>query len=229
MQNLGTATPLGRPRQSGIVTEDPREEILAVAAQLFARKGYAATQMKEVARESGLAQSSIYYWFRSKSEILRAIIDQNRESLRVLSLLKNREDPAAIRLYIVLYQDIVQMCEAPLNFYDLEAAASAQPDVFTDFHTDYDALAQGLESIVADGIASSEFVDVPISGFVRTALSLNEGTQHRYRTEAAAGADMRLYADLAVTTSVRSILRDVTTMSSVQKFARRGIDGLSAA
>jgi len=45
-------------------------EIQSVVAPLFAYKGYHSTSMREIARELGMNQSSLYHYFRSKEEIL---------------------------------------------------------------------------------------------------------------------------------------------------------------
>lgn len=223
-----TAAAGGRPRQSGIVTEHPRDGILTAAAALFAKKGFGATRMNEIAEVSGLRQSSIYYWFRSKEQILRTIMDQNRVSLMAARALSDREEPAADRLYIVLYQDVVQMCSAPLNFYDLEEAANGQPDVFSDFTRDYQELVEGLEKIVCSGVEAGEFIDFPSERFVRNALSLNEGSQYRFHTQSGDSADMYEYADAAAQISVRALLADVSRLPDVRQAAQRGVAGFRA-
>lgn len=59
-------------------TASPRvESILGAAARVFSEKGFAATTMREVAKESGASLGSIYHHFESKEEILRAIMVQN--------------------------------------------------------------------------------------------------------------------------------------------------------
>lgn len=45
-------------------------EIQRVISHLFAYKGYHSTSMREIARELGMNQSSLYHYFRSKEEIL---------------------------------------------------------------------------------------------------------------------------------------------------------------
>lgn len=223
-----SAAPGGRPRQSGIVAEDPREGIVTAAAELFAEKSFGATRMTEIAQAAGLRQSSIYYWFRSKDEILRAIMDQNRVSLTAARALSGRDEPAAVRLYIVLYQDVVQMCSAPLNFFDLEEAANNQPEVFSDFHSDYEELFRRLQQMVEDGITSGEFEEVDPGEFVRTALSLNEGSQYRFHAESHSLEDMHRYADSAARTSVRAVLQDVAGLAEIQARAAQGIAGYRA-
>jgi AcrR family transcriptional regulator len=50
-----------------------RREILMGAARAFARGGYDATNMDQIAHECGLAKGHIYHYFRSKEEIFTEI------------------------------------------------------------------------------------------------------------------------------------------------------------
>ncbi|MFF4081578.1 TetR/AcrR family transcriptional regulator [Streptomyces sp. NPDC001777] len=52
-----------------------REEILEVASRLMAERGYAATTLSELSRESGLPKSAVYHHFRSKSGLLSAVME----------------------------------------------------------------------------------------------------------------------------------------------------------
>ncbi|MGW0481527.1 TetR/AcrR family transcriptional regulator [Nonomuraea sp. NPDC003214] len=49
-----------------------REEILAAAVRVFARKGFAATRIEDVAAEAGIAKGSVYLSFDSREAILEA-------------------------------------------------------------------------------------------------------------------------------------------------------------
>ncbi|MCT1354989.1 MULTISPECIES: TetR/AcrR family transcriptional regulator [unclassified Gordonia (in: high G+C Gram-positive bacteria)] len=218
----------GRPRESGMVTSEPRVGILTAAASLFAEKGFASTRMAEIAQAAGLKQSSIYYWFNSKDAILRAIMDQNRASLIAARTLADRPESAAVRLYIVLYRDVIQMCSAPLNFYDLEEAATKQPEVFRDFHEDYHELVRLLQLIIDDGLATGVFCAEPASDFVRTALSLTEGSQHRFHVDGRKESDIDGFADSAARLAVRAIVEDPDTMDHVRREAQHGIAGIRA-
>ena len=51
-----------------------RAEILDVARDLFARHGYAATSMRDIAEADGIKASSLYSHFRSKAEILLLVV-----------------------------------------------------------------------------------------------------------------------------------------------------------
>jgi AcrR family transcriptional regulator len=58
-----------------------REEIVAVASATFAQRGYTNTSMRDIADASGLLAGSLYSHFRSKSEILRLILEPLLELL----------------------------------------------------------------------------------------------------------------------------------------------------
>ena len=50
--------------------------IMKTAKQLFAEKGYDATGMEEIASNAGVPKSLIYYHFKSKEDLLNAVITE---------------------------------------------------------------------------------------------------------------------------------------------------------
>lgn len=54
---------------------DTRERILAAAGHVFARKGYMAASLDEVAQAAGMTKGAIYWHFRSKSDLFFALLD----------------------------------------------------------------------------------------------------------------------------------------------------------
>jgi len=55
---------------------DKREAILRAAVKVFARKGYFNSKVSDVAGEAGIADGTVYLYFKSKDEILHSIFDQ---------------------------------------------------------------------------------------------------------------------------------------------------------
>src|SRR5262249_52488821 len=53
-----------------------REAILLAAAELMHLKGYQATTLDDVLRESGIGKGNFYYHFKSKEDLGYAILDQ---------------------------------------------------------------------------------------------------------------------------------------------------------
>ena len=61
---------------------EKRQLILHQSKELFARAGFAATSVADVARACGLPVGSIYTYFTNKEEIVRAIVEEGWEDLR---------------------------------------------------------------------------------------------------------------------------------------------------
>lgn len=53
-----------------------REEILQVAAALFAERGYLSTTLDDIAEKMGFTKPALYYYFSSKEEMLVEIFEQ---------------------------------------------------------------------------------------------------------------------------------------------------------
>ena len=52
---------------------DRRQELLDAAVRVFARKGFHAARVGDIAEEAGVAHGLLYHYFRSKDEVLETI------------------------------------------------------------------------------------------------------------------------------------------------------------
>jgi len=59
-----------------------REQILRAATRVFADKGFSRATTREVAREAGVAEGTIYNYFEDKEALLMAIMDTLNETER---------------------------------------------------------------------------------------------------------------------------------------------------
>ena len=55
--------------------QSSKERILASAVKIFARKGYASTGMRELAEDAGVNLAMINYFFGTKKELLKVILE----------------------------------------------------------------------------------------------------------------------------------------------------------
>ena len=55
---------------------DNRESIVEAARRVFAKYTLRKTTMEDIALEAGKAKSSIYYYFKSKEEIVQAVVEE---------------------------------------------------------------------------------------------------------------------------------------------------------
>jgi AcrR family transcriptional regulator len=72
------------PRGRAQGYDDQREQILARAARLFARRGYTATSMNEVAEACGVSKPSLYHYVRDKHQLLVEIAEAHIARLAAL-------------------------------------------------------------------------------------------------------------------------------------------------
>jgi TetR/AcrR family fatty acid metabolism transcriptional regulator len=61
------------------VITDKREAILRAAVNVFARKGFFNSKVADIAREAGIADGTVYLYFKSKDEILHSVFDRAME------------------------------------------------------------------------------------------------------------------------------------------------------
>src|SRR5256714_4293099 len=74
---------------------DKHEAILRAATEVFARNGYFNSKVADIARAAGVADGTVYLYFRSKEEILHSIFDRSVESAikEVRQQIKTISDP----------------------------------------------------------------------------------------------------------------------------------------
>ncbi|MDZ7938347.1 MAG: TetR/AcrR family transcriptional regulator [Rhodoferax sp.] len=73
--------PRGRPRKTEDERDDGnrRHELLKAAAQLFRRKGFAATTTRDIAAAAGMQSGSPFYHFKSKDALLYAVMEEGMQ------------------------------------------------------------------------------------------------------------------------------------------------------
>ena len=57
-------------------TDDKRQRILNAAVKVFARKGYFAAKVSEIAHKADVADGTIYLYFKNKEDILVSLFDE---------------------------------------------------------------------------------------------------------------------------------------------------------
>ena len=74
--------PRGRPPKTHDERDDGnrRQELIRAAARLFHRKGFHATSTRDIATAVGMRSGSPFYHFRSKGELLYAVMDEGMRS-----------------------------------------------------------------------------------------------------------------------------------------------------
>ena len=84
--------------------EERKNEILDVAERLFGTKGFDNTSTSDILNEVGIARGTLYYHFKSKEDILDAMIDRMTGRLveKAAALLAKKEIPVLKRLTMMM-------------------------------------------------------------------------------------------------------------------------------
>jgi len=81
-----------------------RQRLVASASDLLHRQGVAATTLAQVAQAADVPSGNVYYYFKTKDDLVRAVIDARAEQVRVLlGAFQARRSPAA-RLKALAHQ-----------------------------------------------------------------------------------------------------------------------------
>jgi TetR/AcrR family fatty acid metabolism transcriptional regulator len=73
--------------------EEKRRQILAAAVRVFARKGFHASRVGDIAEEAGVAHGLLYHYFESKDELLETIFHDTWSEL--LAAMRDVEESGA--------------------------------------------------------------------------------------------------------------------------------------
>ena len=117
-----------------------RDKLVEVARQLFLAKGYEATGIAEILREAGVNSGSLYYFFKTKEDLLLAVLDlvaaAERHRMAHCSLTqRQRLDPLDGESAEVTRDD------DDVDFIELRQHVSAAPESSMGYHaTQVDAL-----------------------------------------------------------------------------------------
>jgi AcrR family transcriptional regulator len=111
-----------------------REEILDVALELFTRKGYDRTSVREVARLAGLSQAGLLHHFSTKEELFIEVLRRrdlrNREAFvsseadpnsisRLVSIVRqNMTQPGLVRLYVTMSAESTEVDSLARSFFE---------------------------------------------------------------------------------------------------------------
>jgi AcrR family transcriptional regulator len=111
-----------------------REEILDVALDLFLRKGYDRTSVREIARMAGLSQAGLLHHFSTKEELLVEVLRRRDElsreayqatpdeDLSVDGLLSvvghNAQEPGLVRLYVAMSAESTDEHSAARGYFE---------------------------------------------------------------------------------------------------------------
>jgi TetR/AcrR family transcriptional regulator, cholesterol catabolism regulator len=81
------------------ISASKEQEIISVAARLFKEKGYRTTTLEDIAAAVGMLKGSLYYYIRSKEELLYLVVrDPIRQAYNKLEEIVNADAPVRTKI-----------------------------------------------------------------------------------------------------------------------------------
>lgn len=111
--------------------EERRRQILTAAEACFARRGFHAATMPEICAEAGLSPGTVYRYFRSKDDLIEALVEQDRaENVAALAAMAGAPDLAtAVRLSMAATASAVAEPGMAALFVETLAEAARNPRI----------------------------------------------------------------------------------------------------
>src|SRR5262245_55757880 len=88
-----------------------RERILEAAVRVFAEKGFYGAKVSEIAREAGVADGTIYLYFKSKDDLLISLFEDRMAQINGALREKLATEPnalARLRRFIEMHLELVE-------------------------------------------------------------------------------------------------------------------------
>jgi len=137
---------------------EKRERILDAAERIFARDGFFAAKVADVAKDAGVADGTIYLYFKSKDDLLISLFESRMERVNqtlAAAIAPIDTAPAKLLALIETYVGLVKEQPSTAEIMTVELRQSSK------FMKEYDNpkfadLLRLIAAIVADGQAAGE-------------------------------------------------------------------------
>ncbi|CAG0932363.1 putative HTH-type transcriptional regulator YfiR [Thermoflexales bacterium] len=158
------------------VSVERKLQIVEAAIQVFARKGFDAARMEDIAHEAGLSIGGVYWYFKSKDEvivgIMQAIIDADVKTLRDLL-----DAPGTVheRLTQYVQATITAAIETTSLCYELYGLALRDTKVRRHIRAFFTTYRDVLAEFVQQGVKRGEYRKVDVNLIATMFAALYEG------------------------------------------------------
>ncbi len=160
---------------------DVAHKILLAAVKVFDRYGLRKTTMRDIAESAGMSKSSLYYYFKSKKDILSSVVKQ--ESLTLTKKLHHavQQDTSPqqkLREYVVtrmhlLFELSVYYASLSEAYLEQYAFIEQEREAFTAFEID------AVSRILSEGVSKGIFQGKDILAAAKTIIIIMKALELR--------------------------------------------------
>jgi AcrR family transcriptional regulator len=143
------------------VRAERKDQILDAASEVFAQRGVHEARMDDIVKKSGLSKGTLYWYFKSKDDILIAIFERMfAREFQELERIKISPGPAIEKVNTfcqLTLKDVHKMLRLMPLAYEFLALAFRRKFVQEAFKRYINVFVDNLASIIQDGIDQGEF------------------------------------------------------------------------
>ncbi len=110
------------------IRETSRKHIAEVALQLFAKYGYHATSVSQIAAKAKISKGLLYNYFKSKDDLLKSIIENGLNEIMMMTEQMKGGKNAKEKLSLLIKLSVEHL-KKYTAFWDLFISLLLQPDV----------------------------------------------------------------------------------------------------
>jgi AcrR family transcriptional regulator len=170
-------------------SRDTRSRLRELALQLFAEQGYEKTSLREIAERLGVTKAALYYYFKSKEDIVRSLVEDYVAELDdLIAWAKTRPRSPETRAEIITrYLDIVANGSAVFRMLHQNQAAVSSLAAAKERGELFRERMDALVDLLSDGPGA------PLRDQIRAAsclMSLSYCAMH-YQDRGASPAELR--------------------------------------
>jgi len=150
------------PEESGSAGPDTRERILSCAEALFGAKGYDSVAVSDIAEACNISTSLIYYHYRDKESLLRALIERAEEVLSRPAIAALEHGSSAGERIAAFTHAWVEtsLSHRPLVRILIRPFTDPEGPFASEFHTMIQQAIGQLADVIERGVADGEFEQV---------------------------------------------------------------------
>lgn len=205
--------------KAGTRGESRREQILEVSEEFFAERGFEATNLDLVAARLGVKRQAIYYYFRSKDEILVELVARGGSALiDVVNPILDSDLPPREKLSRVLAHHVEHVLGNPVTFrVQFAEVRRMAPAAVARVRQQQERYVKNVAAVIESGQLAGQFVTGPTIPMALMMLGMCNATLDWYQP----GRHMAIpdVAALAVATAMDGV--SAPSEHAVEAVARR--------
>ena len=153
-------------------SKDKYNRIIKAATKIFAKKGFYKAKISEIAKEAGVADGTIYIYFRSKDDILISLFSEQMKIVldNMMSKISEKDSPAKkLEQFALAHLQLIEQNKSMAEIIQVEVRQSSKfmKEYKNEEFTQYLNL---IDSIIREGQEGGVFNKDVIPGVAKRAF-----------------------------------------------------------